>query len=47
LLFKEELKDSKGIYSHKCSEETSHIYNIGIITDNGSKKLGSVLVGSR
>lgn len=47
LLIKEELKESKGIYSLRYNEETDQMYNVGIVTNEGSKKMGSVLIGSR
>jgi len=47
LLMKDELNDLNGIYDLKYNEQTNQMYNIGIITENGSKKIGSVLVGRR
>jgi len=47
LILKEELQSESGIYSINYNEETDQMYNIGIVTDNGLKKLGSVLIGSK
>lgn len=44
MIFKDKLKSEKGIYSIPLDMPVDQIYNVGIVTQKGSKRFGAVIV---